>query len=126
MRNRVNRHYCCLPAGLPLSDTVLAGSYAVVSGHDAASINWAAFQHIPTLVVLMGGRQLGVIAEKLQETGWPADTPVRRAARLAALPVAPSTLLDACGCPRWLCCSTEYVYASGHAETPTLHEIAIS
>lgn len=63
--------------GFPLTDTQLAGSYAVISGHDAGAIDWSAYQHIPTLVVLMGGRQLGVIAQQLQATGWPADTPVR-------------------------------------------------
>ena len=67
---------CCAPAGLPLTDTQLAGSYAVISGHDAANINWAAYQHIPTLVVLMGGRQLPVIAQQLQATGWSPGTPV--------------------------------------------------
>jgi siroheme synthase len=65
---------CC--AGFPLTDTQLAGSYAVISGHAAGAIDWAAYQHIPTLVVLMGGRQLGVIAQQLQQTGWPDDTPV--------------------------------------------------
>lgn len=63
-------------AGFPLTDTQLAGAYAVISGHDAGSLDWSAYAHIPTLVVLMGGRQLLVIAQQLQQTGWPADTPV--------------------------------------------------
>jgi len=71
-----------MAAGLPLTDTQLAGSYAVISGHDAAGVDWATYRHIPTLVVLMGGRQLGVIAQQLQATGWSDDTPVRGCLRL--------------------------------------------
>lgn len=67
--------------GFPLTDTQLAGAYAVISGHDAGRLDWAAYAHIPTLVILMGGRQLVVIAQQLQQTGWPADTPVRRPRR---------------------------------------------
>jgi siroheme synthase len=63
-------------AGFPLTDTQLAGAYAVISAHDAGSVDWAAYQHIPTLVLLMGGRQLGTITQQLQATGWPPDTPV--------------------------------------------------
>lgn len=68
---------CALaPVGFPLTDTRLAGAYAVISGHDAANIDWSAYQHIPTLVVLMGGRQLGVIAQQLMAIGWAPDVPV--------------------------------------------------
>lgn len=72
-----------MPAGFPLTDMQLAGAYAVISGHDAAAIDWSAYQLIPTLVVLMGGRQLGVIAQQLQQTGWSADTPVTGGNRAA-------------------------------------------
>lgn len=67
---------CCLPAGLPLTDAKLAGAYAVVSAHDAAAVDWAAFSDIPTLVILMGGRALPLIVQLLQATGWPDSTPV--------------------------------------------------
>eukprot|EP00879_Flechtneria_rotunda_P028855 GHRR01031087.1.p1 GENE.GHRR01031087.1~~GHRR01031087.1.p1 ORF type:complete len:294 (+),score=97.03 GHRR01031087.1:483-1364(+) len=63
-------------AGLPLTDVNLAAAYAVVSAHNAANINWAAFRHIPTLVVLMGGRSLPVITKQLQATDWQPTTPV--------------------------------------------------
>lgn len=71
-------HWCLLgtPAGFPLTDTQLAGAYAVVSGHDAAAVDWLAFRHIPTLVVLMAGTQLPAIVEQLQATGWDPSTPV--------------------------------------------------
>ncbi|KAF8073036.1 cobA [Scenedesmus sp. PABB004] len=62
-------------AGLPLTDAALAGAYAVVSGHDAAGVDWAAFARIPTLVVLMGGRALPAIVQQLLATGWAQDTP---------------------------------------------------
>lgn len=77
------------PAGFPLTDTRLAGAYAVISGHDAANISWAAYQHIPTLVVLMGGRQLGVIAQQLMATGWAPDVPVSRLRAVADCVGAP-------------------------------------
>ncbi|WIA09267.1 hypothetical protein OEZ85_008675 [Tetradesmus obliquus] len=63
-------------AGLPLTDAKLAGAYAVVSAHDAAAVDWAAFSDIPTLVILMGGRALPLIVQLLQATGWPDSTPV--------------------------------------------------
>jgi hypothetical protein len=65
-----------LSAGFPLTDAKLAGAYAVVSAHDAASVDWAAFRAIPTLVILMGGRALPLIVQQLQATGWADDTPV--------------------------------------------------
>jgi siroheme synthase len=65
-----------LLAGFPLTDAKLAGAYAVVSAHDTASVDWAAFRAIPTLVILMGGRALPLIVQQLQATGWADDTHV--------------------------------------------------
>jgi siroheme synthase len=69
-----------VPAGFPLTDAQLAGAYAVVSAHDAGSVDWAAFSAIPSLVILMGGRALPLIVQQLQATGWPENTPVSAAA----------------------------------------------
>jgi uroporphyrinogen III methyltransferase/synthase len=48
----------------------------VVSGHDVDATDWAAFRHIPTLVVLMAGRSLGLLVGKLLQQGWAPETPV--------------------------------------------------
>lgn len=66
----------CPHAGFPLTDSKLAGAYAVLSAHDPASINWAAFNQVPTLAILMGGRALPDIVEQLMANGWQGTTPV--------------------------------------------------
>lgn len=66
-----------LLTGLPLTDAELGGAYAVLSGHDPAAVDWAAFALVPTLVILMGGRALPRIVTQLTATGWASDTPVR-------------------------------------------------
>eukprot|EP00198_Chlamydomonas_reinhardtii_P003630 XP_001692966.1 uroporphyrinogen-III synthase [Chlamydomonas reinhardtii] len=64
-------------AGVPLTHVSLSPSFTVVSGHDVAGTDWAAFRGLPTLVVLMAGRNLGQIARRLvQDAGWAPDTPV--------------------------------------------------
>lgn len=65
-----------LLAGLPLTDSRLSGAYAVLTANDPDSVNWDAYRHIPTLVILMGARALPIIVHKLQGTGWRATTPV--------------------------------------------------
>ncbi|GLI64507.1 hypothetical protein VaNZ11_007771 [Volvox africanus] len=63
-------------AGFPLTHVTLSPSFTVLSGHDPDSIDWGALARLPTLVLLMAGRGLGEIATRLQDTGWPTDTPV--------------------------------------------------
>ena len=46
------------PAGFPLTDKLLSSSYAVLSGHDAGAVDWAALRGVDTLVILMGGASL--------------------------------------------------------------------
>ncbi|KAG2422679.1 hypothetical protein HXX76_015843 [Chlamydomonas incerta] len=73
-------------AGFPLTHVSLSNSFTVVSGHDVAGTNWAAFRELPTLVVLMAGRNLGQIARRLvEDAGWAPDTPVA-VIRSAGLP----------------------------------------
>lgn len=65
-----------LLAGFPLTDARLGSSFAVVSGHDVEGIDWDAFSRIPTLVILMAGRGLPRIVQKLLALGRQASTPV--------------------------------------------------
>ena len=52
--------------GFPLTDASLGGtSFAVVSGHDVEGTDWGAFSQVPTLVILMAGRALPAIVDKL-------------------------------------------------------------
>ena len=54
-----------LLAGFSLTDVKTSSSFLVTSGHDIESMNWESFRLIPTLVFVMGGRNLGVILSKL-------------------------------------------------------------
>ncbi|KAI8477453.1 MAG: tetrapyrrole methylase [Monoraphidium minutum] len=66
-----------LLAGFPLTDTALSKSFAVTTGHDAAATDWGRLARgADTLVVLMGGDGLPLIAERLQAAGRPGATPV--------------------------------------------------
>jgi uroporphyrin-III C-methyltransferase len=65
-------------AGIPVTHRGLAAGFAVLSGHAAASYAPAIDSIAPgslTLVVLMGLRTRGEIAERLVARGWSADTP---------------------------------------------------
>ncbi|KAG2485056.1 hypothetical protein HYH03_016154 [Edaphochlamys debaryana] len=72
-------------AGFPLTHKSLSPSFTVVSGHDVDGTDWGAFAQLPTLAVLMAGRNLGRIVGKLVEVGWAPDTPVA-VVRSAGLP----------------------------------------
>jgi uroporphyrinogen III methyltransferase/synthase len=63
-------------AGIPLTDPVLSSCFAVLSGHDPESLNWEAIAQLPTLVILMGTRQLGQILWQLQRWGKSSQTPI--------------------------------------------------
>ncbi|KXZ42698.1 hypothetical protein GPECTOR_124g498 [Gonium pectorale] len=63
-------------AGFPLTHATLSPSFTVLSGHDVEGTDWEALRGLPTLVLLMGGRNLGAITERLRQTGWAPDTPV--------------------------------------------------
>lgn len=65
-------------AGIPVTHRGLAAGFAVLSGHAAASYAPAIDSIAPgslTLVVLMGLRTRGEIAERLVARGWSPDTP---------------------------------------------------
>ena len=61
-------------AGVPVTHRGLASGFAVVSGHEPAAVDAIAPGSL-TLVVLMGLRTRGEIAERLVARGWASDTP---------------------------------------------------
>jgi uroporphyrinogen III methyltransferase/synthase len=68
-------------AGVPVTHRGLSTSFTVVTGHDApwasSETDWEAVAKVGgTIVVLMGVASRGLIAERLQAGGLPADTPV--------------------------------------------------
>lgn len=74
----VSAGVCLLPRspGFPLTDAQLSRSFAVTTGHDADSAEWEKLAGVDTLVILMGGRNLPVIVQRLTQLGRPAGTPV--------------------------------------------------
>jgi uroporphyrinogen III methyltransferase / synthase len=65
-----------LLAGIPLTDPVWSHGFAVVTAHDMDLLDWRSLAQLQTLVVLMGGRHLGAIAQQLRFSGKRSETPV--------------------------------------------------
>jgi len=65
-----------LLAGIPLTDPVLSSQFAVVTAHDLEPQNWEALAQLSVLVVLMGGRNLGAVCDRLIRYGKRPETPV--------------------------------------------------
>ncbi len=65
-----------LLAGIPLTDPVMSHSFTVVTGHDSDRLDWETLAQMPTLVILMGTRQLDEILRQLQQKGKSSQTPV--------------------------------------------------
>jgi len=65
-------------AGIPLTQRGVAASFAVVAGHrqSVATLDWAIYGGIDTLVVLMGVEYRDLIAGSLIAHGRPASQPV--------------------------------------------------
>ncbi len=63
-------------AGIPLTDPVLSSNFAVLTAHDLELHNWEALAPIATLVILMGGRSLPEICDRLIHQGKRPETPV--------------------------------------------------
>jgi uroporphyrinogen III methyltransferase / synthase len=55
-----------LLAGIPLTDKDISSCFAVVSGHDPDRLDWEALSRIDTLVILMAGRVLSQIVDRLK------------------------------------------------------------
>ncbi|MGF1460758.1 MAG: uroporphyrinogen-III C-methyltransferase [Leptolyngbyaceae cyanobacterium] len=65
-----------LLAGIPLTDPVLGSQFTVLTAHDLELHNWEALAQMAVLVVLMGGRHLAEICDRLIRYGKRAETPV--------------------------------------------------
>ncbi len=65
-----------LLAGIPLTDPVLSSCFAVVSAHEPDRLDWQTLACMETLVILMGGRHLAEIVQRLQRYGRSQKTPV--------------------------------------------------
>jgi len=67
-------------AGIPVTDRVVNGSLAFLTGHEAlehSRMDWKALvEAFPVLVFYMGARNLPKIAEKLLDAGLSPETPV--------------------------------------------------
>lgn len=65
-----------LLAGIPLTDPVLSRGFAVVTAHLPDELDWDALARMPTIVILMGARQLGEIVAQLLKHHRPVTTPI--------------------------------------------------
>ena len=65
-----------LLAGIPLTDPVMSNGFGVFTAHDLDALNWEALAQLPTLVLLMGGRNLGEICQRLLRRERSPFTPV--------------------------------------------------
>jgi uroporphyrin-III C-methyltransferase len=65
-----------LLVGIPLTDPVLSSQFTVLTAHDLEQQNWDALAKLSVLVILMGGRNLGEICDRLLRHNKRPDTPV--------------------------------------------------
>ncbi len=65
-----------LLAGIPLTDPVLSKGFAVVTAHLPDDLDWNALARLPTLVILMGSRQLAEIVTRLLKHNRSITTPI--------------------------------------------------
>ncbi|WP_353673017.1 uroporphyrinogen-III C-methyltransferase [Synechocystis sp. LKSZ1] len=63
-------------AGIPLTEKNLSRSFAVLTGHDPASLDWSALAGIDTLVILMGGQTLAPLVTHLLQSGRSPEDPM--------------------------------------------------
>lgn len=65
-----------LLAHIPLTDPVLSRCFVVVSAHAPDALDWDAIARLDTLVILMGGKHLPDLVQRLQDRGRAARTPI--------------------------------------------------
>jgi uroporphyrinogen III methyltransferase / synthase len=65
-----------LLACIPLTDPVLSRGFAVITAHLPDDLDWDALARIPTVVILMGTRQLGEVVARLISHDLSANTPI--------------------------------------------------
>ncbi|HJY07071.1 MAG TPA: uroporphyrinogen-III C-methyltransferase, partial [Bryobacteraceae bacterium] len=64
-------------AGIPLTYRGISQSFAVITGHckEGLAQNWADYARVDTLVILMGVKNRGYIAQALMDAGRSPDEP---------------------------------------------------
>jgi uroporphyrin-III C-methyltransferase/uroporphyrinogen III methyltransferase/synthase len=65
-----------LLANIMLTEKNDSQCVTIVTGHDPDSLNWSMLSQVDTLVILMAGKNLSIIIEKLQLYGRSPDFPV--------------------------------------------------
>jgi uroporphyrinogen III methyltransferase / synthase len=65
-----------LLAGIPLTDPVLSRCFAVFTAHEPDALDWEALSRLETLVILMGGKHLAAIVQRLRRQGRSLSTPI--------------------------------------------------
>ncbi|NER84051.1 MAG: uroporphyrinogen-III C-methyltransferase [Leptolyngbya sp. SIO1D8] len=65
-----------LLANIPLTDPVLGSNFAVLTAHDLTLHSWEALAQMATLVILMGGKVLPEMSDRLISHGKRPETPV--------------------------------------------------
>ncbi|MEO0648118.1 MAG: uroporphyrinogen-III C-methyltransferase [Cyanobacteria bacterium J06650_10] len=65
-----------LLAGVPLTDPVLSRGFGVFTAHDLDALDWQALARLETLVMLMGGRRLREICDRLITHNKRPETPM--------------------------------------------------
>ncbi|MGB3668595.1 MAG: uroporphyrinogen-III C-methyltransferase [Phormidesmis sp.] len=65
-----------LLAGVPLTDPVLSRGFGVFTAHDLDALDWQAIARLETVVLMMGGRRLREICDRLISHGKRAETPM--------------------------------------------------
>jgi uroporphyrin-III C-methyltransferase len=63
-------------AAIPLTDLVLSRSFTVVSAHAPDDLDWQTLSAVDTLVILMGGRMLAEIVDRLLAHNKSAQSPI--------------------------------------------------
>jgi uroporphyrinogen III methyltransferase / synthase len=65
-----------LLAGIPLTDPVLSRGFAVITAHLPDDLDWDALARMPTVVILMGARQLAAVVTQLLKHDRSPTTPI--------------------------------------------------
>jgi uroporphyrinogen III methyltransferase / synthase len=65
-----------LLAGIPLTDPVLSRGFAVITAHLPDDLDWDALARIPTVVILMGTRQLAEVVAQFLKHDRSINTPI--------------------------------------------------
>ncbi|MGD1808356.1 uroporphyrinogen-III C-methyltransferase [Dapis sp. BLCC M126] len=65
-----------LLANIPLTDAVMSRTFLVLTAHDIEALDWEKISQIETLVILMGGKNLGEIVHQLLRHERTPQTPV--------------------------------------------------